>query len=204
MKSFALKNFLILCAAILIITVGVLAYLKQGQPESAALASSNLAASDNTPKSTDTEAKQSEAATAESEIRGILQRYYEIARTNDRAALKNYSREISAPEYEYTSELGVMDKEETFRHLDSLKFEFVTTEFDGLTVQVHGETAIAKYRDLSEIRAGRETRKKQMRFTNVWVRRDGGRWQIVAEHSSVLLPAKLLPRHPLADKMARK
>jgi len=72
-----------------------------------------------------------------------------------------------------------------------------------LTVQVYSDAAVAKYLDVSEIRTGKQTQKKQRCFTNVRVKQNGA-WKIVAEHSNVLAPAKLLPRHPLADKMARK
>ncbi len=61
----------------------------------------------------------------------------------------------------------------------------------------------SKPRSRAEIRTGKQTQKKQRRFTNVWMKQNGA-WKIVAEHSSVLAPAKFLPRRPLADKMARK
>ena len=41
MKNSAAKKFLILCAAIVIVTVGVLAYLKQSQTEQTTLAAVN-------------------------------------------------------------------------------------------------------------------------------------------------------------------
>ena len=197
--NFEMKKFLGLCGALLIITVGVLAYLDVGQRSATTLAPTTATAATAPP-----EAATSEAAAVEREIRGLLEKYYETARANDRAALTIYSREITAPEYTYSSESGVTDKEATLRLLDSLNVEYVTTAFKDLTVQVYGDAAIAKYLDVSETRTGKETQKKQRRFTNVWVRRDGGKWQIVAEHSNVLAPAKLLPRHSLADKMARK
>ena len=190
-----MKKFLILCLAILTITVGVLAYVKSGQTKIITLAAVTTEAV--------TETKTETTTAAENEIRAILERYYEIARTNDREALKNFSREISAPEYVYSSELGTMDKTAAFRLFDSMKIEFASADFDDLTVQLHGDTAIAKYRDFSKVRANGDFMRTPMRFTNVWVKR-GGKWQIVAEHSSVVQPPKLLPRHPLADNLARK
>ncbi len=96
-----------------------------------------------------------------------------------------------------------MDKTAAFRLFDSMKIEFASADFDDLTVQIHGVTAIAKYRDFSKVRANGDLIRTPMRFTNVWVKR-GGKWQIVAEHSNSVQPPKLLPRHPHADKMARK
>jgi ketosteroid isomerase-like protein len=196
----AMKRFLGLCGALLIVTVGVLAYLDVGQRSATTLAPATATAATATPETAANETAANETAAVEREIRGLLEKYYAMARTNDRAALKNFSREITAPEYRYSSENGVTDKEATLRLLESLNVEYLSTAFDDLTVQVYGDAAIAKYRDISEIRIGKQTQKKQMRFTNVWVRRDG-KWQIVAEHSTILAPAKLLPRHPRADKL---
>jgi SnoaL-like domain len=192
-----MKKILGLCGVFLLITVGVLAYVKPGQIKSVTLAAVNA------PPTTDA-AKNDEAATSESEIRGILERYYEIARTGDREALKNFSREISAPEYKYSSELGVMDKAAAIRHFDALDLEFVSAGFNGLTVQVHGgDTAIAKYLDISTVKANGIVTKKPMQLTNVWVKQNGA-WQIVAEHSSFAAPTELLPRNRFADNVARR
>lgn len=165
-----MTKFLILCAVILVIAVSILIYVK---PELLR----NITVAEMT--------ETTNAATAEHEIRGILERYYEIARSNDHEALKKFSGEISAPEYQYSSELGVMNKEATFRFFDSLKVEFLSAEYNDLTIQVHGNTVIAKYRDVSQINSNGNFVKTPMRFTNVWVKRDG-KWRIVAEHSSDL------------------
>lgn len=146
--------------------------------------------------------KQVEATiTPENEIRAILENYYRIAGTNDREALKNFSREISAPEYKFSSELGKMDKTAVFLRFEAMNIEFISAEFDDLSVQVHGDMAIAKYRDNSVVRINGDLTRTPMRFTNVWMQRDG-RWQIVAEHSSLLTPTKLLPPQRLADNVA--
>ncbi len=194
-----MKKILGLCGVLLLITVGVLAYVKPGQTKLLTVTAINTPTT-----ATDTAAKQSSTATAESEIRGLLERYYEIARTGDREALKRFSREISAPEYKYSSELGVMDKAAAIRHFDALDLKFIHAGFNGLTVQVHGDdTAIAKYLDISTVKANGIVTKRPMRFTNFWVKQNGA-WKIAAEHSSFAAPPELLPRRPLADKMARK
>ena len=184
-----MTKLLILCTVILVIFVGVLSYLKPGQWRIVTIA-----------EMTET----TDSVTAEREIRAILEKYYEIARSNDHEALKQFSEEISAPEYQYSSEIGVMDKAATFRFFDSLDIEFLSAEFDDLTVQVHGNTAIAIYRDVSQISSNGDFVKTPMRFTNVWVRRIG-KWLIVAEHSSHLAaPRELVPKHPHADNFAEK
>lgn len=192
-----MKKILGLCGVLLVITVGVLAHVKPGQTKLLTVTAMNTQA-------TDTAAKQSEAVTAESEIRGILERYYEIAQAGDREALKRFSTEISAPEYRYSSELGVMDKAAAIRHFDALDLKFISAGFDGLTVQVHGEdAAIAKYLDISTVKANGIVTKKPMQFTGVWVKQNGV-WKIAAEHSSFAAPRELLPRNRFADNLARK
>lgn len=194
-----MKNkILILCVMIFLGLMGILAYVEFG------LSTPKVSAEQDLPAATDESTGTKEAgSTAENEIRGILDKYYEIARTNDREALIKYSREIVAPEYRYTSELGTMDKQETFRWLESINKEFVSAEFNDLQVQVFGDTAIAKYTDVSKVRISGEAMRTPVRFTNVWMKRDGN-WCVVAEHSSALKPPKLLPRHPLADNVAQK
>ncbi len=192
-----MKKILGLCGVLLLITVGVLAYVKPGQTKLLTVTAMNT-------QKTDVAAKQSATATAESEIRGLLERYYEIARAGDREALKRFSCEISAPEYRYSSELGVMDKAAAIRHFDALDLKFIHAGIDGLTVQIHGEdTAIAKYLDISTVKANGVVTKKPMQFTNVWVKQNGA-WKIVAEHSSFAAPRELLPRNRFADNLARK
>lgn len=186
-----------LCVVVFVLLMGILFYVE--------FAASNPAASAAKESDSTASAAFPTDESPQMEIEGILQRYYEIARTNDREALSNYSREITAPEYRYSSELGVKDKTEALRLLDSRGVKFLETELKDLTVQVHGDTAVAKYLDVSETKpiGKRTTMRQSTRFTNVWLKRDG-QWRVAAEHSSVLAPPKLLPRHPLADNIAKK
>lgn len=190
-----MRKYLVLCTAIFLALMGVLFYVEFG------LASSERERRGETP----TAIKTDDAARAEAEIRRILERYYEIAEADDRDALKRFSQEISAPEYLYSSELGVMDKQAATRHFDTLDTRFERAAFADLTVQVHGDgtAAVAKYLDISTVKTNGVTLKKPVQFTNVWIKRDGA-WKIVAEHSSVAAPRELLPRNRFADNLARK
>lgn len=193
---------LILCAAMFLILMSILVYVEFG------VNTSSASASQNTTEATITEATASVepngAASAEKEIRAIVEKYYEIAHTGDREALKNFAAEISAPEYLYSSELGTLDKTETLRLFDSERSEFWAAHFDDFEAQaLDRDTVIAKYRELPQAQLSGERLKSPMRFTNVWTRRDG-KWLVVAEHSSTIVSQKLLPRHPLADNLARK
>jgi hypothetical protein len=194
------EKSLILCLLIFLLLMGVLFYAEFSVSTPTASASQSARAETETRTANQTTG----AATHEKEIRAILERYYEIAQTGDREALMRFSSEISAPEYRYSSELGVMDKAAAIRHFDALDIEFVRAEFDKLTVQIYGDDgAIAKYRDISTVRTNGILTNKPMQFTNVWVKQNGA-WKIVAEHSSVAAPSELLPLNRFPDNLARK
>ena len=180
----------IIAVLIFLFLMGLLVYIEHG------LGTNYVSAQDGG------QAAQGETANSpENEIREILENYYRLAGMNDREALKNFSRRISAPEYKFSSELGKLDKKAVFLRFDSMNIEFISAEFDDLSIQVHGDTAIAKYLDNSVVRVNGDLTRTPMRFTNVWLKRDG-RWQIVAEHSSLITPSKLLPPQPLPDNVA--
>lgn len=197
-------NLWILGAAILayVVVLASAAFFQPGQAKVAALGEikTAMAAIEN---ESGAPSAAPENEIAEREIRAVLEKYYELARSNDRAALKKFSDRITAPEYRYSSETGVMDKATAMRYFERRDLEFVHADFDQLSVQVHGGAAIAKYRDISAVKTNGIARSKPSRFTNVWIKKDGA-WRIVAEHSSVAAPIELLPRSRFADNLARK
>ena len=191
-----MKNDVVLCAAAFLVLIGILFYAEFS------VSTRTASASQSAP--TETVETNEEATAAETEIRRILESYYEIARTGDRETLKNFSRKIAAPGYLYSSELGVMDKQAAIRHFDALDVKFVSPAFENLTIQLHGaDAAIAKYRDTSTVKTGGVLSTRPAQFTNVWVKQNGA-WKIAAEHSSYAAPAELLPRNRVADNLARK
>jgi ketosteroid isomerase-like protein len=68
------------------------------------------------------------------------------------------------------------------------KFE-ASAENDDIKVTTHGDTAIATYRFVVNIKGSNFNVHRRYRTTNVWVKRDG-RWQIVAAHLAFVLDAK--------------
>lgn len=199
-----MKKALVLCVITFLVLMGILVYVEYGLSRTSASASWDqpMMLPPVTAAGAATE-RTIENARVETEIQTILDEYYRIARTNNRQALENFTRKISAPEYRYSSELGVMDKRETLRYMDSLDRQILSSGYEDLQVRPHGNAAVVKYLDVSLVRSawGME-RLKQTRFTSFWVKRDG-KWQIVAEHSSMLAPAKLAPRYPFGGKVAR-
>ena len=196
-----MNKALVLCVLVFLLLMGILFYAEFGvaTPSASASPQQDKQAAASPPS------EATETASAETEIRRILERYYEIAGTGDRAALENFSREISAPDYLYSSELGVMDKQATLRHLDQIDMKFVNPAFEDLTIRVHGaDAAVAKYLDTSIVKTNGVLITKPTRFTNVWVRQPDGAWKIAAEHSSLASPRELLPRSRFADNLAQK
>jgi len=180
-----MKKFFIVGAAALVFCIGILAFVNVVQTKDAA---------------TTKMVSVNDSVSAEQEIRGIIEKYYEIANTKNRQDLKIFSQEISAPEYKFSSENGVLNKDRALDQFDTLKPELLSAEFDDLTIQVHGDTAIAKYRDVSKTR-NIATIVTPLRFTNVWVKRDG-KWLIVAEHSSRIASSEFVPTNPRLENLA--
>ena len=105
-------RFLIISLTVFIVSAGILFFVNPGQTKVIV-------------------AEETEAA----EIRGILEKDYEIARTKDRNELKNFSSEISAPEYLYSSEKGLLNKTEMLQLFDSVKPDYVNAGFNDLTIR---------------------------------------------------------------------
>jgi ketosteroid isomerase-like protein len=145
--------------------------------------------------------QSAESVSVENQIRENLEQYYQIARSNNRSALEKFSRELTAPEFVLSSESGKKDRATAFNLFASNNIQFIATEFDNLSIQVHGNTAIAKYRDSSVIRVNGDLQRTQTQLTNVWVKKNG-KWLIVAEHRSNLAPLQKLPNQPITDNVA--
>ena len=189
------KRAFILCVVTFLVLMSILFYVEFGP-----LASASTEHERTTQTSS---ALDAEANSSGNKIRRAIEKYYEIARTKDRAALRDYSFSLTTPDYRYSSERGVMNREEAFRVFDSTRVKFLSAGFEDLEVEVLGDVAIAKYVDNSIVRKGGEMARTPVRFTSVWVERDG-EWRIIAEHSSVLTSATLPPFHPFVNNMAWK
>jgi ketosteroid isomerase-like protein len=64
-----------------------------------------------------------------------------------------------------------------------------SAENEDMRVATHGDTAIATYRFVVNIKGSNIDVQRRYRTTNVWLKRDG-RWQIVAAHLAFVLDAK--------------
>ena len=68
------------------------------------------------------------------------------------------------------------------------KFD-VSAENEDMNVAAHGDTAVAYYRFVVNIKGTTVDVQRRYRTTNVWMKRNG-RWQIVAAHMAFVLDAK--------------
>lgn len=109
----------------------------------------------------------------------------EIGQANIRRD-KAFFEKIEADEFIFTdSGGGITTKAEDVASLDKPagEFKLVSYEVDEMKVSVYGNTAVVTGRTTTVSRGKDREVTSRYRFTDVFVRR-GGRWQIVAGHSS--------------------
>lgn len=99
---------------------------------------------------------------------------------------KAFFERVEADEFIFTdSGGGTTTKSEDVASLDKPAGEFrlISYEVDDMKVSIYGKTAVVTGRASSAYRGGGRESIVKTRFTDVFVKR-GGRWQIVAGHSS--------------------
>ena len=96
--------------------------------------------------------------------------------------------EILAPEFTLTSARTdeLVDRSVWLRLLDQVRSE--SFEYSDFRVQLFGDAAVVKSRLSQVATVGGKSWNATFMLTDVWIRR-GGRWQVVARHSSTP-PAK--------------
>lgn len=105
--------------------------------------------------------------------------WMEAWRRQDRARLE----EILAPEFTLTSARTdqLVDRAEWLRLLDTVRNEsFAYSDF---RIDVFGDAAVVRSRLSQVATVGDQRWDATFALTDVWIRR-GGRWQVVARHSS--------------------
>ncbi len=129
-------------------------------------------------QTTEKEANRMESKTQE-EIRQLEGRRLRAMMDADTAALDR----ILGDDLTYTHSNGAVDTKASFLAAlksGKLKYESVTT--DG-QVRVQGDTAVVTGRGAMKVRAGDRELDMAVRFTDVYVKRDG-RWQMIAWQST--------------------
>lgn len=99
---------------------------------------------------------------------------------------KAFFERIEADEFIFTDSIGgVTTKAEDVASLDKPagEFKLVSYEVDDVQVRLYGKTAVVTGRTTTVSKGKEREVTSRSRFTDVLVRR-GGRWQIVAGHSS--------------------
>lgn len=96
-------------------------------------------------------------------------------------------RRILADDLTYTHSSGQLEsKEQLIESIASGAFQYLAILPEGaLDVRVYGDAAVVTGKGTFRVRAGGEERSLKLRFTDVYVLRDG-RWQMVAWQSTRL------------------
>jgi len=82
----------------------------------------------------------------------------------------------------YTHSTGIKESKAEFLHRiqsGELKYESMQHE-NGVSVRLYGNTGVLTGSSRVKVRAGGQTLNLHIRFTEVWVKRDRGPWQLVA------------------------
>ena len=80
---------------------------------------------------------------------------------------------------------SVFTKAQYFEFVKSMKEEILSFAMDEWQVRVYGDAGVVMARSTTKTRlAGKETT-NQLRFTDIWVKRDG-HWKCVAAHNSTI------------------
>ncbi len=125
----------------------------------------------------------------EQEIRKLLDEFAQAFAKTDTVVLKK----LVADDYIHTNlDGGVLNKSQWLERakmrlaeIDAGKFKITHYSYDDIRIRIYGNTAVATGLAKTEgLREGKEF-KWNLRFTNVWVKRDG-LWQRVAFHDSSL------------------
>lgn len=99
---------------------------------------------------------------------------------------KAFFEKIEADEFIFTDSVGgITTKAEDVASLDKPagEFKLISYEVDEMKVSVYEKTAVVTGRATTVLRGKDREIMNKSRFTDVFVRR-GGRWQLVAGHSS--------------------
>ena len=82
----------------------------------------------------------------------------------------------------YTHSTGIKESKTEFLHRiqsGELKYDSMHHE-NGVSVRLYGETGVMTGTSRVKVRAGDQTLNLHIRFTEVWVKRERGPWQLVA------------------------
>lgn len=92
---------------------------------------------------------------------------------------------LMADEFIVIYDGSVFTKAQYFELVKSMKEEILSFVMDEWQVRVYGDAGVVMARSTMKTRlAGQETT-NQLRFTDIWVKRDG-RWKCVAAHNSTI------------------
>ena len=125
---------------------------------------------------------------AQTQSEGVEQDLINLEKEWGEAIVKGDTASIDmlmADEFICINDGTVFTKAQYFEFVKSMKEEILSFVMDEWQVRVYGDAGVVMARSTTKTRlAGKETT-NQLRFTDIWVKRDG-RWQCVAAHNSTI------------------
>jgi len=122
---------------------------------------------------------QTQTATVEQELIKLENEWGEAIVKRDAASIDM----LMADEFIAIYDGSVFTKAQYFEFVKSMKEEILSFAMDEWQVRVYGDAGVVMARSTTKTRlAGKETT-NQLRFTDIWVKRDG-HWKCVAAHNS--------------------
>jgi len=124
---------------------------------------------------------QTQTASVEQELIKLENEWGEAIVKRDAASIDM----LMADEFIAIYDGSVFTKAQYFEFVKSMKEEILSFAMDEWQVRVYGDAGVVMARSTTKTRlAGKETT-NQLRFTDIWVKRDG-RWKCVAAHNSTI------------------
>ena len=128
------------------------------------------------------------ALPAQTQTAGVEQELIKLENEWGEAIVKRDTASIDrlmADEFIAIYDGSVFTKAQYFEFVRSMKEEILSFVMDEWQVRVYGDAGVVMARSTTKTRlAGKETT-NQLRFTDIWVKRDG-RWKCVAAHNSTI------------------
>ena len=124
---------------------------------------------------------QTQTANVEQELIKLENEWGEAIVKRDAASIDR----LMADEFIAIYDGSVFTKAQYLEFVRSMKEEILSFVMDEWQVRVYGDAGVVMARSTTKTRlAGKETT-NQLRFTDIWVKRDG-RWKCVAAHNSTI------------------
>jgi ketosteroid isomerase-like protein len=120
---------------------------------------------------------QTPKSSASEELRRAEQRRIEALVNSDVPQLEK----LLADDLTYTHSTGIRESKSEFLHrIQSGELKYDSMQHENVSVRLYGDTEVLTGTSRVKVRARSRSLDLHIRFTEVWVKRDRGPWQLVA------------------------